>query len=856
MVSKARQQEIAANIQEAVDSWRISQEDVAQAKADLWFEGKTTQDVQQTQTTPQQPSQWKPQQEQSQQQRDTWLDPVEDITVRQPEIQPKEWERVEWKVQDRVEPMQLEEWETTQFWQAVKQMWPDAKQFMNRRNQALADETLNSLMPKINSGQIDLTEESLISSITNTITRRGGEVVNIKDRQDTINDIRDRMWFSVGTDLDKINQETKYDRYNANVSWERAGWPEEISTLKQKVTDYLEQEGIDYDEAKSQIDIDARYEEIINNPDYKNANSMMNESKKVVDDLEEQKFNLLWEIDEAFPWEPSFVIDAVYSDRLEDINKQLRTATITHNKNVANYQFQEKLAQQKLSNYIQEYQINQDQLWKTISQETGIAKADRNQDWTNFYKQQDREDQKELQQLSLLSQLNLKGMSDSNIDWLDTTSFVKDILKFKSQVDSKQKEQTNMYYDENSKNMVFYDNYGNVINTYSPQWWWTTTSEWTSMWVSPENIPEWWLRTDRHRNPTALMYTEWVAKFFKNKWYNVSKWDKFPDSNNYTLDMSNIDDPVQATIDYIDAYWFDYKGQNRRTHTSMSDESRNNLNNQQKRWVIKKMYSRELGSWELFWENYIAWAQRSNSYNKNLSTTYREFIVNGKSPSVAVLKSDFGWSAEELWRQANNWFKDNIWEVLGGSNVNMKNPQLFTFWTKEQRDWSIEWMKTINKTLWWIEQVVDYIENNFEDWKIMYDWWRSKLKTLRGKITNLQLWVKDKWLYNLWVLNWPDLELIESVIPNVNFFNPIPIDNDNYITKEEMIERMKETAKTFVEWYDDENILYWINVTNPFALDDTQGGNVVWQSNPQINEEEILKETLNSTSYSGAIEWF
>lgn len=101
------------------------------------------------------------------------------------------------------------------------------------------------------------------------------------------------------------------------------------------------------------------------------------------------------------------------------------------------------------------------------------------------------------------------------------------------------------------------------------------------------------MRTDRHNNPTALMWTPGVEKFFKDKGYNVSKGDIFPEGGNYSLDMSNVDNPVEATIDYINNYGFYYNGQQRWSHTAMNASEWNKLSYAKKKDVVKKMYSAE-----------------------------------------------------------------------------------------------------------------------------------------------------------------------------------------------------------------------------------------------------------------------
>jgi hypothetical protein len=115
-----------------------------------------------------------------------------------------------------------------------------------------------------------------------------------------------------------------------------------------------------------------------------------------------------------------------------------------------------------------------------------------------------------------------------------------------------------------------------------------------------ETTPSTGFRTDRHNNPTALMWTPGVEKFFKGKGYDVKKGDVFPNGKNYTLDMTNVSDPVGATIEYIDAYSLtDPYGGSRWSYTQqkgITDEVWKKLTEEQKRQLIQVMYSVEKGA--------------------------------------------------------------------------------------------------------------------------------------------------------------------------------------------------------------------------------------------------------------------
>ena len=102
-------------------------------------------------------------------------------------------------------------------------------------------------------------------------------------------------------------------------------------------------------------------------------------------------------------------------------------------------------------------------------------------------------------------------------------------------------------------------------------------------------------RTDRHNNPTAMIWTREREAFFRYRGYAVTKGEPFPDTNRYhTLDMTAVADPVKATIEYIDIYGFYTSyGRKRWEHTAMSLNQWLTLTVKEKRAVIQAMYNKE-----------------------------------------------------------------------------------------------------------------------------------------------------------------------------------------------------------------------------------------------------------------------
>lgn len=105
-------------------------------------------------------------------------------------------------------------------------------------------------------------------------------------------------------------------------------------------------------------------------------------------------------------------------------------------------------------------------------------------------------------------------------------------------------------------------------------------------------------RTDRHNNPTAMIWTPRVEAFFRSRGYTVKKGEPFPNTTRYhTLDMKEVSDPVKATIEYIDKYTFyNYYGIARWQHTAMSHKKWLSLTHKEKRNIIHWMYNHENGT--------------------------------------------------------------------------------------------------------------------------------------------------------------------------------------------------------------------------------------------------------------------
>jgi hypothetical protein len=151
-------------------------------------------------------------------------------------------------------------------------------------------------------------------------------------------------------------------------------------------------------------------------------------------------------------------------------------------------------------------------------------------------------------------------------------------------------------------------------------------------------------RTDRHNNPSAMIWTREREAFFRARGYQVSKGDPFPGTNRYhTLDMTLIVDPVKATIEYIDVHGFYTSyGRQRWEHTAMSLQEWRRLTEREKQAVIQAMYNKEnLSKNKIFVSIYqepgkIKPVRKKNDRPKRLTLHDKTIIPVRKMPAILV----------------------------------------------------------------------------------------------------------------------------------------------------------------------------------------------------------------------------
>lgn len=153
-----------------------------------------------------------------------------------------------------------------------------------------------------------------------------------------------------------------------------------------------------------------------------------------------------------------------------------------------------------------------------------------------------------------------------------------------------------------------------------------------------------------------------------------------------------------------------------------------------------------------------AQAELENKSDPSKFPQYVNYIENGKLP---VWMKDWTPQAETFRKQALDWYVANKEQELNGLWLTISNPTAFSSVATNAPK-----MKAINEAL----AVVPSFTNTMDQLIALTDEYGTELIPWNAK-NQMNMLVKDaqlqaKEIYNLWVLNWPDLSLMEAIIAN------------------------------------------------------------------------------------------
>lgn len=301
-------------------------------------------------------------------------------------------------------------------------------------------------------------------------------------------------------------------------------------------------------------------------------------------------------------------------------------------------------------------------------------------------------------------------------------------------------------------NGVVHDTFGliNLNNwtvTPSSFWGWGAWGGWSS---------QEWMRTDRHNNPTAFT-TAIAEQAGLVLWKDYEQWDAFP--NNPNLHTARLLwDPIETTIKVIDKIgFFTGAGQPRRTHTAMSNEEWLALDSAGKAAVVADMYRKEWGNGSLIWETNSTQSntpQTNTSYDPNRMPDYIKYIEKWVMPT-GMKDGSVNW--QKFKAEAQEWYIAAKEEALKQKWFTITNPEAYLSTDQDTRT-------NVNKAVEQVPWFIDTMDRLIALTKEQGTEAPRTASALQMKQLVVDAQLKAKEIYNLWVLNWPDLELMQAII--------------------------------------------------------------------------------------------
>jgi len=303
-------------------------------------------------------------------------------------------------------------------------------------------------------------------------------------------------------------------------------------------------------------------------------------------------------------------------------------------------------------------------------------------------------------------------------------------------------------------NLVYDDMTGGVLSPWQRAegtptiWYWFTTVAWqpVTAWMQ---ILENWDITDVNWNVISNVDTE-----LQNQIQQHSNYQNF-----ITVPLSEAQQTALTSFEYNlwpNIWKWDWKG--------IIDK----INAWDLEWAVEEMKLFTYANWE-----YMEWlANRRNKeadllmqwdtedivwFDKNKMPQYIKFIESWSLPTW--MKS---WTKkyEQFIKEANEWYKQNSEEILRNKGFSITSPETYNaLSTQEKKD-----IITMTNSFWAFWQSMDKLIWYAEKYWTKTLPWTVK-KTIEQERQNALLQAKE--LFNLWVLNWPDLELMEKVIPSI-----------------------------------------------------------------------------------------
>ena len=231
------------------------------------------------------------------------------------------------------------------------------------------------------------------------------------------------------------------------------------------------------------------------------------------------------------------------------------------------------------------------------------------------------------------------------------------------------------------------------------------------------------------------------------------------------------------------------------------------------------------GGWG--WENWALLGWISSFFNQDFVWDYQKYLqwwAPAKWVQTAV------WWPTAFRQQANAYFNLIMKNSFKGVEVVDSEALRSKLISKA---WNIDTLKTdiweVLTQVWQLEAIVNYINKNWRPSKTL--WGSSITQNLEGKISRAQLTSKWESQFNLWVLNWPDLEIISSVIPTPSIKNSL-------WSKKTAMQRFVDAGNEFIRDFNIKNAWSWIKISKELS--------VPWLVEKESDAKKALQNKINA----------
>lgn len=197
------------------------------------------------------------------------------------------------------------------------------------------------------------------------------------------------------------------------------------------------------------------------------------------------------------------------------------------------------------------------------------------------------------------------------------------------------------------------------------------------------------------------------------------------------------------------------------------------------------------------------WSETPNKpYDPSMLSTYTKFIETWQKPTEKQIAEL--WWIEKFTSDANKAYLDVQNRILNAQNMKLTDPEFYVSMSPDERKEFAKDSKTVKNVVSKVDSIIKKVQDSGLPRQTLVWKWGA----LKWEITDLQMQMKWEWAYALWVLTWPDLALLESVIPSPDLVNKA-------WGEEQFINRLIQARDMFTNQINTNNAWLWVTFNPP-----------------------------------------